>query len=218
MIESLGRLLISRFRAAGADCDAADARRAGWTALAAVGAGLLAGPGPALAVGAFGAWAPSAVRRRRDRQRLERFARDLPEVVDLIALALASGLNVPLAIAAVGRRASGSLAAELSQVAEDSARGRRLADCLDELPLRCGEALRPLTTLLAAGERYGVPLVESLDRLAFDVRASERRRAEEVARRLPVKMLFPLVVCILPAFGLLTLGPMLVTSFPSLSF
>jgi tight adherence protein C len=143
---------------------------------------------------------------------------DLPEVVDLLALALSAGLNVSLAVAGVGSRASGELADELAQVAAETARGRRLADALDDLPGRCGEAVRPLCTLMAAGERYGVPLIESLERLAVDVRASERRRAEEAARRLPVKMLFPLVVCILPAFGLLTLGPMLVTSFPSLTF
>src|SRR3712207_6889914 len=52
-------------------------------------------------------------------------------------------------------------------------------------------------------------LFRSLDRLAFEVRADRRRRAEEAARRVPVKLLFPLVLCTLPAFALLTMAPLL---------
>lgn len=218
VVERLGRLLLRRLRPGSGEISPEQARRSGWSALATLATALLAGPLPAGATGILMMWIPSALQRRRTQQRMEGFVNDLPEVVDLLSLALGSGLNVSLAVAAVGRRASGGLAAELSRVAGETERGRRLGDSLEELPSRCGEAVRPLSTLLAAGERYGVPLIESLERLAIEVRANERRRAEEAARRLPVKMLFPLVVCILPAFGLLTLGPMLVTSFPSLTF
>jgi len=106
----------------------------------------------------------------------------------------------------------------MALAAEATQRGQRLADALDDVASRCGDEVRALMSLLASGERYGVPLGESLDRLAVDVRGARRRRAEEVARRLPVKMLFPLVVCILPAFALLTLGPLLVTSFQDLAW
>ena len=215
LVETLGRIVLHRL---GRPAGHSEARRMGWALVSGLAASILAGPLLGLAVGALATWAPSARDGQRSRRRMGLMAGDLPEVVDLLALALSAGLNVSLAVAGVGSRASGPLADELAQVAGETARGRRLADALDDLPVRCGEAIRPLCTLLAAGERYGVPLIESLGRLAVDVRASERRRTEEVARRLPVKMLFPLVVCILPAFGLLTLGPMLVTSFPSLTF
>lgn len=217
-VERLGRFLLRRILPAGRTVDSVEARRIGWAVLGGLAIAAVAGPLVGGFGGAFAAWAPGALDRRRTRHRIAGFARDLPEVVDLFALALGSGLNVSLAVTAVGQRATGDLGGELARASAEVDRGRRLADALEELPTRCGEALRPLVTLLAAGERYGVPLVESLDRLAVDVRANERRHAEEVARRLPVKMLFPLVVCILPAFGLLTLGPMLVTSFPSLTF
>lgn len=176
--------------------------------------------GPVVALGAAaGAWTVPHVRHRRaQRARLAALAEDMPEVVDLIALALAAGLNVSLAVEAVGGRGTGPLAREMGRAAKEAGRGRRLADALEDLSMRCGEATRPLMALLASGERYGVPLVQSLDRLATDIRATQRRRAEEAARRLPVKMLFPLVVCILPAFALLTLGPLLVTSLQSLSW
>lgn len=173
-------------------------------------------------VAALGALAgstwPRLINRRDAKARRAALVNDLPEVVDLLALALGAGLNVPLAVEAVGRRGTGPLAAEMASAAEATRRGQRLADALDDLADRCGDQVRPLMSLLASGERYGVPLGESLDRLAVDVRGARRRQAEEAARRLPVKMLFPLVVCILPAFALLTLGPLLLTSFGDLGW
>ena len=171
------------------------------------------------ALGASAGWAwPHLLDRRAAKARRAALVNDLPEVVDLLALALGAGLNVPLAVDAVGRRGTGPLSVEMAAAAEATRRGQRLADALDDVAVRCGDQVRPLVALLASGERYGVPLGESLDRLAVDVRGARRRQAEEVARRLPVKMLFPLVVCILPAFALLTLGPLLLTSLGDLSW
>jgi tight adherence protein C len=79
-----------------------------------------------------------------------------------------------------------------------------------------GEPVRPLVRALTSSERYGVPLRDALDRLAVEVRLDRRRRAEEAARRVPVKLLFPLVLCVLPAFALLTVVPLLVGAFRSL--
>ena len=175
-------------------------------------------PFAALAGAAAGWMVPRWAERRARKSRKVALLDDLPDAVDLLVLALGAGLNVPLAVAAVGRRGTGPVSAEMAVAAEANLRGRPLADALDDVTTRCGESARPLMSLLASGERYGVPLTDSLDRLAVDVRAARRRHAEEAARRLPVKMLFPLVVCILPAFALLTLGPLLLTSFRDLAW
>jgi tight adherence protein C len=143
-------------------------------------------------------------------------AAGLPEVVDLLVLAVEAGLTVPLAVAAVARRADGPLAGELRRVLDEVAVGRRLADALDELPARGGEAMRPLVAALVSSERYGAPLAAGLARLADDVRRQRRRRAEEVARRVPIKLLFPLVTCVLPAFALLTVAPLIASAVRSL--
>ena len=58
-------------------------------------------------------------------------------------------------------------------------------------------------------ERYGAPLGPALERIAADVRRRRQRRAEEAARKVPVALLFPLVLCILPAFALLTVAPLI---------
>ena len=84
------------------------------------------------------------------------------------------------------------------------------------MPSRAGEAVRPLVAALVASERYGAPLSAGLERLAGEVRRDRRRKAEEVARRIPVKLLFPLVGCTLPAFGLLTVAPLIAGALQAL--
>jgi tight adherence protein C len=166
---------------------------------------------------AVGGWViPAARARSLERRRLDAYGAGLAEVVDLLALAVGSGLTVPLAIDAVARRATGPLAVELGRVREEVALGRRLADALEDLPARCGEAVRPMVAALVASERYGAPLAAGLDRLAHEVRLERRRRAEEAVRKVPVKLLFPLVTCTLPAFALLTVAPLLASAVRSL--
>ena len=143
-------------------------------------------------------------------------AAGLPDVVDLFVLAVGAGLTVPLAVAAVARRAEGALGAELRHAVDEVAVGRRLADALDDLPVRAGESVRPLVAALVASERYGAPLSAGLERLADEVSRGRRRRAEEAARRVPVKLLFPLVGCRLPAFALLTVAPLIAGAVRSL--
>jgi len=161
---------------------------------------------------------PALKTRSEERRRFAALAADLPDVVDLFVLAVGAGLTVPLAVATVSRRAAGPLGAELRQVCDDVAVGRRLAEALDDVPLRAGEAVRPLTAALVASERYGAPLAAGLERLAGEVRRDRRRKAEEAARRIPVKLLFPLVGCTLPAFALLTVAPLIAGAVRSLQF
>jgi tight adherence protein C len=164
---------------------------------------------PLAAAVALAAWAlPRQRARTAERRRVQRLESALPETVDLLVLAVGAGCNVPLAVAAAGRRGSGPMAAELRRVAGEVARGRRLADALDELPDVAGEPTRPLAGVLARCERYGTPALPALRRLADEVRIQRQRRAEAAARRVPVTLLFPLVVCILPAFALLTMAPL----------
>jgi len=86
--------------------------------------------------------------------------------------------------------------------------GSSLTDALGtvatELP-----PLGPVTDVLLASDRLGAPAGPALTRLAREARADLRRRAEARARTLPVKLLFPLVFLVLPAFGLLTVVPAL---------
>lgn len=154
-------------------------------------------------------WAMRRWRRRAERRRVAgEVAAEVPELVDLVHVAVSAGLTVPLAVEAAARHAPPRLGRELRAALAEVAKGARLADALARLPDRVGEAPRALVATLVDGARYGTPIGPALDRLAADARASERRRAEERARRVPVLLLFPLVTCVLPAFGLLTVVPL----------
>ncbi len=166
-----------------------------------------------------GAWAASAVRRRRAaRRRIERVADDLPDVVDLFTLAAGAGLTVPLSIEAVARHTPGPIGDALAGAVRRQRLGERGADALARVPVEAGEAVRPLVNALVASERYGTALVPALEALADEVSRQRRRRAEERARRAPVKLIFPLVLCSLPAFALLTVVPLLLSTLSSLRF
>jgi tight adherence protein C len=155
--------------------------------------------------------------RRRLRRRDAAIVDQLPDVVDLLRLTTHAGLPVGSAIAGIGARPGGPLGAALDTAGGLLARGAATGDVLATLLDACGPAVRPLVDALADHDRYGTPLGPVLDRVAIDSRLRRRRAAEEVARRLPVTLLFPLVLTTLPAFALLTIVPLLVGSFSSLS-
>ena len=166
--------------------------------------------------------APMLEARRERRRRELRIGRTLPDVIDLLALSVGAGCNVLLALRHVVRRSDGEVADALRGVLRAHDAGARLADALDGLPARLGangvpfDAIRPLVGVLNAAERYGAPLVEPLGRLAVDARILRKQAAEASARRLPVKLVFPLITCVLPAFGLLTVAPLLASGLKSL--
>jgi tight adherence protein C len=114
------------------------------------------------------------------------------------------------------RAAPGRLQAGLAEAARRVGLGSGLADSLERLVASTGEAARPLVALLADALRYGTPVEASLDRLADEARRDRQRRVERAARRAPVHLLFPLVLCILPAFVLLTLAPVLASGLRAL--
>ena len=187
--------------------DDAFAQRVGGSVLAGLAALVLAPAAAPLAAGV--AWfAPVVLDRRRIRRKQRAVLDGLPEIVDLLGVAVGTGLIVGQALEAVSRRGSGPLADELGGVLRRARLGLGLADALDELPRRVGDEIRPLSAALAACERYGSPVGPALTRIAEELRADRRRRAEEAARRVPVKMIFPLVGCVLPAFALLTVAPL----------
>lgn len=149
-------------------------------------------------------------RRRRVRERRAALVEQLPEIVDLLTLSASAGLSIPMSIATVARHGVGEVAVALGRAHDLSSRGVALAEAVADIPRELGDEVRPLARVLSGALREGSSIVPSLERLAGEVRVERRRAAEERARRLPVVLLFPLVVCVLPAFGLLTVVPLLV--------
>jgi tight adherence protein C len=214
---SLGAAAVGRSlrRAAGRPADPAADGRAGLALVVAVVAAVVVSPVVALPAAALCIAVP-AVRRRATRRARERAVRAaVPDTVDLFRLAVGAGLSVHQAVEAVAARAPEPVDVALDEVVRRVALGERLGDAFDALWV-LGDPALPLAAALRGAARHGAPLADALERVAVDARVLRRRRAEEDARRLPVQMLFPLVMCVLPAFGLLAVVPLLLASLRSL--
>jgi tight adherence protein C len=211
--EALGRTIRGL---AGRPADSEADRRAGWAALATAVLIVVAPPfSPVPAV-----WAtirPTLATRRTARAHEAAVVDQLPDIVDLLSLTTSAGLPVTASFAAIGSRPGGPFGAGLSAAAAHAARGGTTAEALALLGRATGPTARPLIDALAEHDRYGTPLRPALDRVAIESRLRRRRHAEEAARRLPVTLLFPLVLTVLPAFVLLTVVPILAGSLGSLS-
>jgi tight adherence protein C len=174
---------------------------------------------PVLLAAPLGLAAEAVRRERRATANHRRALVDgLPELIDQLGLAVGAGLTLPAALRQVQRW----LPEPFQELVDDAlARldgGAALTDALTHLGRALpGASRRPLTVIVSA-TRDGAPLGPSLARAADEARQTRRRDAEARARRLPVLMLLPLVSCVLPAFVLLTLVPLVVGSLDGLSF
>jgi pilus assembly protein TadC len=148
---------------------------------------------------------------RSERRRARVIGRELPLVLDLLQVAVSSGCTPYRALELTGRWGPPLCARAFGSALDATRVGSSLQEALDTLA-REAPALMPVTDVLLASDQLGAPAGPALTRLAHDVRADLRRRAEARARTLPVKMLFPLVFLVLPAFGLLTVVPALLTA------
>ncbi len=214
-LASLGRILRAL---AGRPPDAAADRRAGSVALVLVaGAAVDVPAGLALAAVSW-----FVLRRRAERRRRREAAAvlaELPEAVDLFALAASAGLSVRLAAEAVAPRLAGPIGRALGRAVHQMRLGVDVAEALETLTRApTGDALRLLVRPLTDSLRYGAAAGPALERAAVVARAERRRQAEAAARRVPLRLLFPLTLCVLPAFVLLTIVPTVAQSLELVRF
>ena len=145
-----------------------------------------------------------SIRRRRHRQDIEAA---LPDAVELLVLCIRAGCSPTQAVRELVARAPPPLRPAFAAVDLSLHRGRSLADALGSLADDAGPIGRDVARAIATAERDGQPLAPVLDRLAADARTARRRLGEAAARRLPVRLTFPLVTCTLPSFVLLAIAP-----------
>jgi len=150
-------------------------------------------------------------RRKMLQQRLKNNALiyDLAEVIDLFLLGASAGLTIWLTLEEVSRLVANSLSETLREAVNRVNRGASLLNTLEWLSVQHDGQLRLLARPLIEAERYGVELSPSLTIAVMEARRLHRRNGEIAARGVAVKLMFPLVLCILPAFALLTVVPQL---------
>jgi tight adherence protein C len=171
--------------------------------------------GPTLLMAAL-AWAYGHVLvnywlKRRTRRRIHQITVALPDCLDLMVVCLEAGLGLNGTIARVGEERSAMddpLGVEFGIVARELREGRAREDALRGLAARNGvDDLKSLSALIIQSDRLGASMSKTLRSHAEVLRTKRRQRAEEHARKLPVKMLFPLGFFMLPALLIVVVGP-----------
>lgn len=166
----------------------------------------------AIAVGFFAPdfWLKWAIDRRIDRIR-----RSLPDGLDFLAICLEAGLGLDQGIVRLGQELRVShpeLAEELLQINFEQRAGvARIAawkSFSDRVDL---ESVRSFVAMLIQTDRFGTPISKSLGAFSDALRVARRQRAEELAAKTTIKLLFPLALFIAPAMGVVLLGPAIIS-------
>lgn len=166
---------------------------------------------PALGVFLVGHFGANFWIRRKSRMRIMAITHSLPDALDLMVICLEAGLGLNAAIAKVGEERGSlddPLGQEFEQVTNDIRAGRPRDDALYALGERNGvDDLKALMAMIIQSNRLGASMGLTLRTHADLLRTKRRQRAEELARKLPVKILIPLAVFLLPPLFVSILGP-----------
>jgi tight adherence protein C len=186
--------------------------------LAAVAGGLgllvvLARPGAltavmALVVTGVSYVVPELLLYSRGQERQQAIALELADTLDQMTIAVEAGLGFESAMARAGRNGRGPLAEELVRTLQDIGVGQPRREAYLALAERTAVTdLRRFIRAVVQADTYGVSIADVLRTQAQEMRLKRRQRAEEKAMQIPVKVIFPLILCILPTLFIVLLGP-----------
>jgi tight adherence protein C len=134
--------------------------------------------------------------------------KSLPDALDLITTCVEAGLGLDAALQRVAERSEGPLAEELQKMLRDVAMGKLRREAMQEMSDRIGvEELSNFINSIIQAEQLGVGIAQVLRVQSDQLRTQRRQRAERQAHEAPIKMIFPLVLFIFPAFLAVILGP-----------
>jgi tight adherence protein C len=134
--------------------------------------------------------------------------RSLPDNLDLITTCVEAGLGLDAALSRVAERGEGPLAAELQRMLRDVSMGKLRREAMEEMADRIGvEELTSFISSIIQAEQLGVGIAQVLRVQSDQLRTQRRQRAEKAAHEAPIKMIFPLVLLIFPAFLAVILAP-----------
>lgn len=155
-----------------------------------------------------GLYLPNLWLQNRVKQRQRAIAHALPDALDMMSICVEAGLGFEAAIQKVAFQWDNELALELRRVISEIRVGVSRADSLRHLVDRTEVAeVASFVAVLVQAERLGIAIRDVLNTQAVQMRIRRRQRAEEEARKAPLKMLFPLIFFIFPALFAVVLGP-----------
>ncbi len=132
----------------------------------------------------------------------------LPDVLDTLVISVEAGLGFDAAMAQVAEHGKGPMAREMVRVLREMQIGAARAQALRALAARTTVTeLRTFVTAVVQAGELGVPIAGVLREHAREMRVRRRQRAEELAQKVPIKILFPVLFCLFPSLFVVILGP-----------
>ena len=165
---------------------------------------------------AAGFFLPDVLIRNLGERRQNELRNGLPDVIDMLTVCVEAGLGFDAALARVVTNLDGPAAGEFARVLQEMQLGKSRVDALRDAGLRVQVSeFRTFISSMVQSTELGISMGDVLRAQAGQMRIRRRQRAAEKAQKLPVKILPPLILCILPAMFVVVLGPaiMSITGF-----
>jgi tight adherence protein C len=151
---------------------------------------------------------PELLLHSRGQERSQTIGLELADTLDQMTIAVEAGLGFEAAMARAGETGKGPLAEELVRTLQDIRMGLSRRQGYEALARRTDVPdLRRFVRAVMQADAYGIAIADVLRTQAAEMRMKRRQRAEEKAMQIPVKVIFPLMLCILPVLFIVLLGP-----------
>lgn len=165
----------------------------------------------------FGYYLPDIWLRHKTDKRKERLLKTLPDALDLLVICVEAGMGLDEGVNRVAgeiKLTSPELSDEFKLLSLEQRAGKDRPDALRDLALRTDiEEMKNLVTLLVQADKFGTSVATTLRVYSDTFRTQRMQKAEELAAQIPVKLIFPLILFILPSLFVAILGPAAIRIF-----
>jgi tight adherence protein C len=167
-------------------------------------------------VGYLGYVVPSLQVSSLAARRQKEIQRQLPDVMDLLTISVEAGLGFDSALTQVTKNVPGALAEEMSRLLQEIQIGVGRAEAFRHMGERTDvPELQSFVLSMIQADLFGVSIASVLRSQSRELRQKRRQRAEELAQKIPVKLLFPMIFLVLPAMFVVLLGPGIIEIYRS---
>jgi len=162
---------------------------------------------------AVGGWfAPLYYINLKKRQRFETIDRQMPDLIDLLVVTIEAGLGILASMKVASESMSDPLGQELRLTLQEQRMGLGVQQSIESFGHRADTPnVRIFVRSITQGERLGVSIAQTMRTLAVEMRKRRKALMEELAQKMPVKMLFPLIFFIFPALMIVILTPVIIS-------
>jgi tight adherence protein C len=150
--------------------------------------------------------------------RADRIRKDIADALDLLTISVEAGLGFDAALSRVARNTEGPVAAEFARILQEMQLGKGRAEAMRAAGDRTNvPEMRGFITAMVQADAFGIPIGQVLRVQSSEMRTKRRQLAEEMAQKVPVKILFPLMLFILPTLFIVVMGPAAISAMEAFS-